>query len=199
MNFTKKQLEILNIIQTNKNMTLKDIALKLGVDSTGAIHDRLKRLINKGALIKDGKKYTVISDNISTPDLVYLPFYGYAQGGNNDLYNLGKPLGEKAFTSESLPNKPEKLFVIEAKGNSMEPQIKEGDILICEWVNDNNVNSGNIVIATTKDNGIKIKKIDFFKRLLLSTNSDNDKNSNIPFEDISTINGKVVQIISKLA
>lgn len=78
MRYTKKQEKLLKILSSNRQMTLEEIGLRLGVFSSSSIYERLQRLVEKGAIRKKGKRYVVTDPTIPNPEIVYLPYFGYA-------------------------------------------------------------------------------------------------------------------------
>ncbi|MDR2190781.1 MAG: S24 family peptidase [Candidatus Peribacteria bacterium] len=96
--------------------------------------NKLNQLILKGYFVKDEKGYRLVRENITDKftDIIQLPIYGFAQCGNQ-----GKAVVHE-YTQERIPvtmafigtGDLNNTFFVRAKGNSMEPKIQDGDLIL---------------------------------------------------------------------
>ncbi len=117
-----------------ENITLREIAAHLWVNHPQTILNKLNQLVLKGYFIKDESGYRLIRETFGDrmSDIIQLPIYGFAQCGNQ----WKKILDE--YTQEQIPVTVAMLgmkdfnrcFFVRAKGNSMEPKIQDGDLVL---------------------------------------------------------------------
>lgn len=124
----ERQKEILSIIKKEPNITLEEIALRLNLKSVSNIHAHIQKLINQGYLKKFGRN--LIVKNTGNDPISYIPFFGYAQCGYNGCFNDDDVLDYIPMPTKFLPGNIDNLIAIKAKGDSMEPNIQEEDLLI---------------------------------------------------------------------
>jgi SOS-response transcriptional repressor LexA len=133
-------------------------SLKIICDEASA---RKKGVLHRELIEDDKQESTIMTVEIDTvkddPRVIILPEY---REGCIPLYTLRAACGD--FDSESLPEEegwvdasgngfkpnPKRHFAIHAKGNSMYPDIKDGDICVFEWYNQaGGTREGDIVLA----------------------------------------------------
>lgn len=120
-----------------KSMTLQEVADEIWLKSPQAVKWKLKQLEDKGYIRYDEEwEYKALS--VAIPDIVYFPLLGFAQCWNlqgrhiSDMTNVEKmpfPTKILSFITNS-PEELQKYFLIRADGDSMEPDIKEWDIVL---------------------------------------------------------------------
>ena len=157
MKITKSQQAVLDIIRKNPNTTLQEIANKLGKSSVSNIYKHIENLKEQGVLIKNSGQYIVKENN---SPVTYLPFYGYAQCGYNDILQESNVKDYIPLPTAFLPPITNNLFLIKAKGDSMYPTIKEDSLVLFRKNTNNGIpKQGQIVLAYYSE-GLKIKRFD---------------------------------------
>ena len=157
MKITKSQHAVLDVIRKNPSATLQEIANKLGKSSVSNIYKHIENLKQQGILIKNCGQY-IIKENNSP--VTYLPFYGYAQCGYNDILQESNVKDYLPLPTAFLPPITNNLFLIKAKGDSMYPTIKEDTLVLFRKNTNNGIpKQGQIVLAYYSE-GLKIKRFD---------------------------------------
>ncbi len=142
------------------HMSLRDIGKAIGIeDRAQIIAHHLQQLENKGLIRKINgfqKKFEVVNSPI--PEVVYIDLYrATAQCGpkgflGDDTVIDRIPLSSKTFGITNA----EDFFLIKTKGNSMEPLIKEGDLVLARKQED--IENGQTAVVV-HDGMPKIKKV----------------------------------------
>lgn len=117
-----------------ENITLREIAAALDVNHPQTILNKLNQLVLKWYFVKDESWYRLIREDFGDRmnDVIQLPIYGFAQCGNK-----GKKVLDE-YTQERIPvtiamlgvKDVNSCFFVRAKGNSMEPKIQDGDLVL---------------------------------------------------------------------
>ena len=117
-----------------EGLTLREIANEVGASHPQTVLNKLNQLVFKGYFIKDEHGYRLLREEVwnKFDDIVQLPIYGFAQCGNKgkqiiDEYSQEKMPVTVAFVGTS---DLENCFFVRAKGNSMEPKIQDGDLVL---------------------------------------------------------------------
>ena len=115
-------------------ITLREIAHNIWAGHPQTVLNKLNQLVLKGYFVKDEQGYRLIRESITDNlnDIVQLPIYGFAQCGNK-----GKKVVDE-YTQEKIPatiamlgvKDVSQCFFVRAKGNSMEPKIQDGDLVL---------------------------------------------------------------------
>ena len=129
----KNQILLLEILEQNINnpLTIRDIQVNLGSSSPSVVAHHIQQLEKKGYLKRNQsnpKDYQVFR-NPENP-IVYLNQYGNAQCGPNGSILDGNPIDKIPIASRLLKFPANEGFIVTAKGESMFPQINEGDLII---------------------------------------------------------------------
>jgi repressor LexA len=158
------QRNLLNFIRKNKgnieSMSLRGIGKEVGLsDKAQVVAHHLLQLENKGFLRRPDssrKNFEVLENPAS--EVVYVDLYRtMAQCGpdgflGDDTVIERIPLSSKTFGI----NNPKDFFLIKPRGKSMEPMIKEGDLVLARKQGD--VETGQVAVLV--HNGMpKIKKV----------------------------------------
>jgi DNA-binding IclR family transcriptional regulator len=74
------QKALINFFKRNKNeegLTLREIAIHIGVNHPQTVLNKLNQLTLKGYFIKDGKGYRLVRESVTdkNSDIVQLPIY----------------------------------------------------------------------------------------------------------------------------
>jgi repressor LexA len=113
---------------------LQQIAKGLGLKSVSTVHVRIKKLIEQNFLVREGRK--LILTNRDTNEFTPLPFYGYARCGDNDIFAEENIVDYISMPTRVLPTPTKDLFLMKAKGDSMEPAISDGELLLFKKTNE---------------------------------------------------------------
>ncbi len=183
-----------------EGITLREIANNIGASHPQTVLNKLNQLVLKGYFVKDENGYRLIRENITDNlnDIVQLPIYGFAQCGNK----WKKILDE--YTQEKIPatmamlgiKDVSRCFFVRAKGNSMEPKIQDGDLVLINQQPNYDVNDYVFVIHNDLP---KLKKIinKEGKRYLESVNRFFD-NVEVAKYDETKVIGVVKKIIKDM-
>ena len=117
-----------------EGLTLREIANQVWASHPQTVLNKLNQLVFRGYFVKDDRWYRLLREDIENKldDIVQLPIYGFAQCGNKgkqiiDEYSQEKMPVTIAFIGTSdIKN----CFFVRAKGNSMEPKIQDGDLVL---------------------------------------------------------------------
>jgi SOS-response transcriptional repressor LexA len=113
---------------------LQQIAEGLGLKSVSTVHVHIKKLIEQSFLVRQGRK--LILTNRDTNEFTPLPFYGYAQCGDNDIFAEENIVDYISMPTRVLPTPTKDLFLMKSKGDSMEPAICDGKLLLLKKTNE---------------------------------------------------------------
>jgi repressor LexA len=115
-------------------LTLREISTAIHVKHPQTTLNKLNQLVQMGFFVKEPQGYRLIKDNAQqdTNEVFYLPVYGFAQCGNQ-----GKTIVNE-YSQEKIPvtfafvgiSDIQNCFFMRAKGNSMEPKIQNGDLVL---------------------------------------------------------------------
>lgn len=143
-----------------EGITLREIAHNIWASHPQTVLNKLNQLVLKWYFVKDEQGYRLIRENItdSVYDIVQLPIYGFAQCGNK-----GKKVVDE-YTQEKIPVTMAMLgvkdvstcFFVRAKGNSMEPKIQDGDLVLIKQQSSYDINDYVFVVHNDLP---KLKKI----------------------------------------
>jgi len=98
--------------------------------------------------------------------------------------------------TQFLSEKEEDLFFMKAKGNSMEPDIMDGDLLLFKWDEDMNSIQDNQIILCSLNNELKVKRFKKLKTygLLISDNKEEYEPIKIDGNDETKMIGKLIKM-----
>ena len=115
-------------------LTLREIANEVWATHPQTVLNKLNQLVFKGYFVKDERGYRLIREEVGNKmdDVIQLPIYGFAQ-----CWNKGKQIIEE-YSQEKMPvtmafvgvGDLQNCFFVRAKGNSMEPKIQDGDLVL---------------------------------------------------------------------
>ena len=117
-----------------EGLTLREIANQVWASHPQTVLNKLNQLVFRGYFVKDDRWYRLLREDVENKldDIVQLPIYGFAQCGNK-----GKQIIEE-YSQEKMPvtiafigtSDIKNCFFVRAKGNSMEPKIQDGDLVL---------------------------------------------------------------------
>jgi len=190
----ERQKEILSIIKNAPSITLEEIASKLNLKSVSNIHAHIQKLIEQGYLKKSGR--SLIVKNTGDDPISYIPFFGYAQCGTNGCFSEDDVLDYIPMPTRFLPRNTDDLIAMKAKGDSMEPNIQEEDLLIFDKSQSNYHPRENDILLCQVDGELKIKRfvIKQNKPLLISDNKAKYEPIELDESNNFNIIGKMVKL-----
>lgn len=150
----QKLLEILKA-NTDESLTIRTLQEIIGASSPSVIHHHITQLEKKGYLRRNPSNpsdYQVLAEGPEN-NIAYLNVYGMAQCGPHGSVLDGNPVDRIKISSKILGFPASDAFIVKARGTSMLPKIKPGDLVIAKktpTVNDNEiavcVNNGEVLI-----------------------------------------------------
>lgn len=192
------QNKILKLMERHieEPLSYRDLAREVDVASTNTIAYHLRLLEKKGYLKRDQTNPRVYAV-LTRPEtgVAYLNLYGLAHCGPKGSLLDGSPIDRLPVASRMISFPSASAFLVKAKGDSMEPRIFDGDLILAK--KQNVADNGDIVICVNQGEAL-IKKIKKEKNgvILISLNSKYE-----PFlaskEDFR-VEGTVKTIISPL-
>lgn len=192
-----KQSQILDLLRENSSnpLTMKELSSIVDIESPGVLYHHLRQLEKKGLLKRNprnSRDYVVLDSPESS--VVYIGKYGPAQCGPNGILLDETPEEHIPIASSLLRFPAADAFIVQAKGDSMEPKIHEGDIVIAkrQGVPEN----GDIVVCSHNEE-VKIKK--FFSAngaVMLYSLNQKHKTIEVVEGDTLVIAGVVKNVLS---
>ncbi|MCX6990649.1 MAG: HTH domain-containing protein [Chlamydiae bacterium] len=177
---TEKQLHqiqerLLELLTKNsdKLFTIREMQQMLDISSTSGVVRHLVQLEKKGYLKRNpynSRDYKVL-DQSPEKEIAWLNLYGLAQCGKNGTLLDNHPIDRIPIATRLLSFPSLEGFLVKAKGNSMSPRIKEGDLVIAKRTDD--FQNGMLAVCVS-DGEALIKKIqkDVSSVILISLNSE---------------------------
>ncbi|MFN0048955.1 MAG: LexA family protein, partial [Cytophagales bacterium] len=159
MKLHKTQEILLELLKSNIDnpMTIRDLQDELGLSSPSVVHHHLQQLELKGLLKRNpnnARDYQILDGSLK--EIVYLNLYGLAQCGPAGSILDGSPADRIPIASRILKFPSEEGFIVKAKGDSMEPTIKAGDLVIAQ--KNKVAKSGDVIVCVNNEVAI-IKQI----------------------------------------
>ena len=159
----KFKIYITNDLEVREHVTLYNSKLKV----------EKGQMVEAGDALTEGsvapKELLAVTDPITVQQYIvkennspvtYLPFYGYAQCGYNDILQESNVKDYIPLPTAFLPPITNNLFLIKTKGDSMYPTIKEDSLVLFRKNTNNGIpKQGQIVLAYYSE-GLKIKRFD---------------------------------------
>lgn len=131
----ENQIALLKLLdeQIDDPLTIRQIQEQLNFSSSSVVAHHIQKLEQKGYLKRNPanpRDYQVFL----SPErpIIYLNLYGNAQCGKNGTILDGSPIDKIPIASRLLKFPAQEGFIVTARGNSMEPFIKEGDLVIAQ-------------------------------------------------------------------
>lgn len=166
----KKLLELLSK-HIDDPLTYRELQNILDISSTSVVSYHLNQLEKKGYLKRNPanpQDYNVLNDE-PEKKVAYLNLYGLAYCGPKGNILDGKPIDRIPIPTRLLSFPSFEGFLVEARGNSMAPRIREKDIVIAR--KKDTVDNGKIAVCINEGEAL-VKKIEKGKDkiILVSTN-----------------------------
>jgi repressor LexA len=191
----KSQILLLEILEQNIDdpLTIRDIQKLLGFSSPSVVAHHILQLEKKGYLKRNPinpKDYQIFR-NPDNP-IVYLNLYGNAQCGPNGSLLDGYPIDKIPIASRLLKFPAKEGFIVTAKGDSMLPNISEGDLVIAQQ--SQTANNGNTIVCVHGED-VLIKRIFIQEKHITLISDNNERYSPIIVNDFFKIVGIVRNVI----
>ena len=129
------QEKLIHILRENIDnpLTMIELMEELDVASTSVVHHHIVQLEKKGYLKRNPsnpRDYQLLED--PEKPITYINQYGLAECGPNGSILDGNPIDRIPIASKLLKFPTEEAFMVIAKGDSMEPEISQGDYIIAQ-------------------------------------------------------------------
>ena len=190
------QARLLELLAKNVDdpLTVRELQDHLGVSSTSVVAHHIDQLEKKGYLKRNPSNpqdYQVLSD--PERPVTYLNLYGLAQCGPNGSVLDGTPIDRLAISTKVLSFPSSEGFMVKARGDSMEPAIKEDDLIIARKTTE--IRDGKVVVCVNDGQAlVKILNVDDGRYILHSFNTQ--YNPFIASSDFK-VEGEVMGVIKK--
>ncbi len=142
------------LLKNSEGLTLESMREDLDVSAINTVVYHLKQLEKKGYIRRQGTNGRIEVLSAPVQDIVYLNLYGMVGCGPDGFFN-----GDNVVDRIPFPAKRMRVnagsFLVEARGNSMEPMIHDKDLVL---VDESPVNSGDVAVVVY-GNGAVLKKI----------------------------------------
>ena len=156
----QKQKELLELLKENFEdpLTIRELQERLGISSPSLVHHHIIQLEKKGYIKRspsNPQDYEIVTDS---PDkrIVFLNLYGLAHCGPNGSILDGNPVDRIPLSRKLISFSATDAFLVKAKGDSMNPKINNGDLVIAK--KSSSCDSGDIVVCVNNGEAI-IKKV----------------------------------------
>jgi len=169
---TQKKLLSLLIKNIDEPLTVREMRDILDISSTSVVAHHLTQLEKKGYLKKNPynpRDYQVLKG--PEKQIIYLNLYGLTHCGPSGSVLDGNPIDRIPIPTKLLTFSSSEAFMIKAKGDSMQPKINNGDLIIARKAPD--ADNGSIVVCVNNGEALikKIQKENEGTILLISLNS----------------------------
>lgn len=151
----ERLLDLLAKENNNESLSLREMASRIGVNSPNTVEHHLLQLEKKGYIFRDKDTGKIEAMKNPAADIMYLNLYGCAKCGPEGLITEDNIVERIPLPVKRLRIKPNS-FLVKAEGDSMEPMIYSGDIVVAEKTNQ--AVSGSVMIVVHED-APKIKKL----------------------------------------
>jgi len=128
-----KQAAILEILKRGvEGVSLREIGREIGARSPATVSYHLRQLEKKGYLRRNPSRpsdYILLRDPVK--DIVYVNLYGLVSCGRGGFLAEENVL-DRVPLSTRLFGVTDRSFLVKARGDSMEPAISEGDLVLVD-------------------------------------------------------------------
>lgn len=173
-------------------LTVRELMKAMDLNSPSVVQHHILQLEKNGYLKRNQnnpKDYVILGD--PEKQVVYINKYGLAQCGRGGEMLDGNAIDQIPIASRLLKFPAKDAFIVEAKGNSMEPDIRSGDLIIAQM--QNYAQDGDIIIAS-HDDEVLIKKY-ILKNNKVMLHSLNRAYKPFPISDDFYISGIVRNVL----
>ncbi|MDD3097950.1 MAG: S24 family peptidase [Candidatus Cloacimonetes bacterium] len=159
MNLHHTQEKLLEMLTNNVStpLSIRQLQDLLDLSSPSLVYHHITQLEKKGYLKRNPSNpadYQVLT----TPEepITFLNLYGSGKCGPDGLLLSGNPISRIPIASSLISFPIDQAFLIKADGDSMEPEIKNDDLVIAR--KHNSPEEGEIVVCSLNSD-VKIKKL----------------------------------------
>ena len=175
MSLHPNQERLLRLLAANIDdpLTIRQLKSELNVNSPGLVHHHITQLEKKGYLKRDPNNpsnYQVLQD--PEAPISFINLYGLAKCGPQGTLLSSNPIDRIPMASKVIPFAIEDAFLVRADGDSMEPEIRDGDLVICK--SQKYADDGDIVICTYNELAMikRLRKLEKKQAVLESINPE---------------------------
>lgn len=126
----EKIYELLSHSST-EGLSLRDIAVRVGLSSPNTVLHHIRKLEERGYLFRDGITGEVRVLKSPITDIAFVNLYGLAECGPTGMFVEENIIDRIPLPAKTFKVSPDS-FLVEAVGDSMYPEIKEGDLVLAE-------------------------------------------------------------------
>lgn len=195
-NLHPTQRKLLELLEENIDdpLTIRELQDHLDLSSPSLVAHHIQQLEKKGYLKRNPanpQDYLLLQ----TPEkpVARLNLYGLAQCGPNGSILDGTVLDRIPIATKLLNFNSEDAYLVKARGDSMEPLIKEGDLVIVRKTS--TADDGKVVVCVN-DGQALIKKVHYSNGGALLESLNNRYRPFVANEDDFRIEGEVKGVIS---
>jgi len=194
-NLHPTQEGLLNILKRtiDEPLTIQELTDELGISSKSVTYHHIEQLEKKGYLKRNPQNprdYQLLKE--PEKPIVYINKYGLAQCGKGESMLDGSPVERIPIASKLIKFPAKDAFIVEAKGDSMEPEIHPGDLIIAK--KQKTANNNEMVVCINNGSPM-IKKFFRGKGNIMLISINEDKHPPIIAENDFRIEGVVKNII----
>lgn len=168
------QEKLLNLLKNNlfEPLTIRELQEELGLSSSSVVFHHIQQLEKRGFIKRNPsnpRDYQILAEG-PEKRVAFLNLYGLAHCGPKGSFLEDSPIDRIPISTRLITFPSDEAFMVKAKGNSMEPKINEGDLIIAQ--KHSQPKNGAIVVCVNNGETI-IKKIQKEKQgyILISLNT----------------------------
>ncbi len=178
-------------------LTIRELQNRLGLSSPSLVQHHIQQLEKKGFLKRnpDNPQDYHLLKNPERP-VEYLNLYGLAQCGPNGSILDGAVIDRIPISTKLLSFPASEAFLVRARGDSMKPLIREGDIVIARKTNTADV--GKLVVCVNNGEAL-IKRFYRADDYVLLESENRKYNPFVASRDDFRIEGEVKSVISPIS
>ncbi len=193
------QVKLLQLLEDtiDEPLTIRELQDRLGLSSPSLVQHHIQQLEKKGFLKRnpDNPQDYHLLKNPERP-VVYLNLYGLAQCGPNGSILDGAVIDRIPISTKLLSFPASEAFLVRARGDSMKPLIREGDIVIARKTNTADV--GKLVVCVNNGEAL-IKRFYRADDYVLLESENRKYNPFVASRDDFRIEGEVKSVISPIS
>lgn len=192
------QRQLLQLLEGNIDdpLTIRELQDQLSLSSPSLVAHHIQQLEKKGYLKRNPanpQDYQLLQS--PEKPIVRLNLYGLAQCGPQGSVLDGAVLDRIPIATKLLNFKSDEAYLVKARGNSMEPLIKEGDLVIVRRTS--TADDGKVVVCVNEGQAL-IKKIHYSDGAALLESLNNQYRPFVASRDAFRIEGEVKGVISPI-
>ncbi len=192
------QVKLLQLLEDtiDEPLTIRELQDRLGLSSPSLVQHHIQQLEKKGFLKRnpDNPQDYHLLKNPERP-VVYLNLYGLAQCGPNGSILDGAVIDRIPISTKLLSFPASEAFLVRARGDSMKPLIREGDIVIARKTNTADV--GKLVVCVNNGEAL-IKRFYRADDYVLLESENRKYNPFVASRDDFRVEGEVKSVISPI-